>query len=672
MKRHNSAIIISLFVFLTGGFLAARAAAVGTWQNYMAYHDIEKVEKAGTDLFVLASGGLYQYNENDGSITTYDKVRGLSDTHIDHISWNRTTRSLIAVYDNSNIDIIEPNGDITNISDLYTKAMTEDKTVNSVYIDGKYAYLATGFGAVKVNMANREISESYMLGFNVGFIYTENNRIYASSKTNGLFSAPLTANLLDRNNWQRVGEYVDKTTPVDPELLAKVKDLHPGGPKYNNFYKLVFNDGRLYSVGGQYSSSNQNNFPGTVQVLENDNWTIYQDQLNTITGYDYLDNNTLVIDPLAPQNHVFVGGRTGMYEFENGRLKNYFNKDNSPLDDARNYGNTYVIVNGLCFDTEGDLWVLNSKSDSKNILKYKKDGTWESRFHSELVVDGRAMDQLVSPIFDSRGLLWFVNADWRNTALICYNTETDKVKLYNTFKNQDGVNVAVVTVQCVAEDKEGNIWIGTNVGPLYITPDNITSGSDEFVQFKVPRNDGTEYADYLLTGTDIRSITVDGAGRKWFATAGNGAYLISADNLTQEQHFLTENSELLSDNINSIDIDGKTGEVFFATDKGLCSYISNATAPSDEMTKDNVYAYPNPVTPEYTGLISIVGLTLDADVKITTATGSLVYQGRSTGGMFTWDGNDLKGRRVNSGVYSVITATSDGKKGTVCKIAIVR
>ena len=90
------------------------------------------------------------------------------------------------------------------------------------------------------------------------------------------------------------------------------------------------------------------------------------------------------------------------------------------------------------------------------------------------------------------------------------------------------------------------------------------------------------------------------------------------------------------------------------------------------MTKDNVYAYPNPVKPDYTGLITVTGLTLNADVKIVTSNGTLVAQGRSNGGTFTWDGCDAKGKRVASGIYMVETATEDGGKGTVCKIAVIK
>ena len=190
-------------------------------------------------------------------------------------------------------------------------------------------------------------------------------------------------------------------------------------------------------------------------------------------------------------------------------------------------------------------------------------------------------------------------------------------------------------------------------------------------QIKVPRNDGTNYADYLLSGVSISSIAIDGGNRKWFASNGSGAFLISADNLEQIHNFTKANSKLISDNITSVSINPKSGEVFFLSDEGLYSYLSDATEPNENMTKDNVWAYPNPVTPDYTGLITVTGLSFDADVKITASNGALIAEGRSNGGQFTWDGRDKKGRRVASGVYMVITATSEGKKGTVCKIAII-
>ena len=193
----------------------------------------------------------------------------------------------------------------------------------------------------------------------------------------------------------------------------------------------------------------------------------------------------------------------------------------------------------------------------------------------------------------------------------------------------------------------------TSAGTHTVVANAIFEDNPTFIQVKVPRNDGTDYADYLLSGLDITAIAIDGGGRKWFGTNGNGAYLISADNMTQVQHFTTTNSKLLSDVVQSIAIDPKSGEVFFGTEQGLCSYMSDATAPAETMDDDHVYAYPNPVDfSNYSGLITVTGLTFNADVKITNAAGFLVAEGRSNGGLFTWDGKD--------------------KKGTVCRIAIVK
>jgi hypothetical protein len=166
-------------------------------------------------------------------------------------------------------------------------------------------------------------------------------------------------------------------------------------------------------------------------------------------------------------------------------------------------------------------------------------------------------------------------------------------------------------------------------------------------------------------------MAIDGGGRKWFGTNGAGVFLISADNMSQLQYFTSDNSMLLSNFVTSVSVDNQSGEVFFLTNAGLCSYMSDATAAATDMGSD-VYAYPNPVSADYSGLITIVGLSLNADVKILSSSGKLIAEGRSNGGTFTWDGNDRHGNRVSSGVYMVATATSDGKKGTVCKIAIVK
>lgn len=651
-------------------------AQVGTWKAYMAYHDIQDVKEGSNTLFVLASNNLYSYNENDNSIQTYDKVNGLSDCNISRIEWNNSAKKLIIVYLNYNIDLLTADGKITNMSEYYSKSMTDDKTINDIYMNGRFAYLSTGFGIVKIDMQNAEISDTYNLHFRVDNCYISGNYIYASSSTNGLYSALLTSNLLDPSSWSRVGNYTAKNYTIDQELLAQAQALNPGGPHTNHFGFMKLYNGKLYTVGGGYSTAAENLIPGCIQIWDGSNWTVPDENVASQSDHRYLDLTSIDVDPID-NNHFFASGRTGLYEFRNNQFAAEYTPANSPLRGAMSVSaenKDYNLVMGIKFDSNGNLWCLNSGTASTSLFELTKDGEWTNLHNSALMNDGRGLRMMKSPYFDRDNLLWFVNDNWRYPALICYQPSSNGINVYNSFTNEDGTSVSVTGgVSCVTEDMNGNIWFGTSAGPLYINYSEKTTSPEDMVfqQYKVPRNDGTDLADYLLTGVSITCMAVDGGNRKWFGTNGNGVYLISADNNTQIHHFLTSNSELLSDIIESIAINPSTGEVFFGTENGLCSYISDATATVEKMDKDVTYAYPNPVRPGYTGPITITGLTYDADVKIVTVNGVLVAEGRSTGGSFIWDGTDLKGKRVASGVYMVQTATADGDKGTVCKIAVV-
>ena len=667
-------IILSFIILISS--LSAIAGGIGTWKSYLSYANIQWVEQGGNRLYVLASNALYTYNKADQSIQTYDRKNGLSSIDIRYIGWNEVAKRLVIVYEDNNIDLMDAKGNVTNVPDYYLKALISDKTVYSIDMNGAYCYLSTGFGLVKLNVGKAEISDSYNLSFPVNYSYIEGSYIYAASQSNGLYRAPLTANLLDKNNWTRVGGYVERPKTMDANLLNQAKTLNPGGPKYNGFVYIQYLNNRLYTVPGMFKSGyGDSNTPGSVQILHDGEWTNYQENLSLKTGYEYLDNNVLAVNP-RNANHVFVGGRTGLYEFLDGQLKAYYNKDNSLLqgamDRGRELGNNYVLINGLCFDNKGDLWILNSQASRENLLRLSADGQMTSFSKPTLMKDGVGGSVLTSMVFDNRNNLWFCNDHWGYPALFCYQPATDKLLSFTRFVNEDGSSLDLVP-HSVTPLSNGDVWVTTTIGPLLLSRSAIDNPETAvFTQVKVPRNDGTNLADYLLSGIDVTCMAIDGGGRKWFGTKANGVYLISADNMTQVKHITSSNSLLLSDNILSIAINNTTGEVFFGTDKGLCSYMSDATTPSDQPSEDKTYAYPNPVKPGYTGPITIVGLSMNADVKIVTTNGVLVAAGISNGGSFVWDGKDKSGKPVASGVYMVESADEDGNNGVVCKVAIVR
>lgn len=665
--------IFSILALALMAQLAFSAGIVGEWTIYPAFGTITEVETAGSNTYVLASGGLYSYNSNDQSVTVYDKAKTLSDCDIAHIGWCQAARRLVIVYSNQNIDILQENGNVINISDYYSKSMTDDKTINGLNINGKFAYLSTGFGIVKVNVAEAYISDTYNIGISVTWTHVDNNRIYAESKASGQYSALLTSNLSDKANWSRTAGYTAENKRITDEQMTIAKSHRPDSPDLNYFGYLRIYNNKLYSVTGFGSVSPVR--PAYVQIKDGDTWRIVSNDIKYISERSYVKPYKIEIDP-KDETHWFVPARTGLYEYKDGKVINAYYSENSPLQLAATVPATaidYTLVTSALFDSNNDLWVFNGIAADPCILKLDAKGNWTTYKHKEMLNQANySWERQEGTFFDSRGLLWFVNNDWRTPVLACYNTATDELKAYKTIINEDATQVAVTFGRCCVEDKEGNIWYGTDMGPVELLASDILAGNEVFQQIKVPRNDGTSLADYLLAGIDISCMAIDGANRKWFGTNGHGVYLVDADNITQIHHFTSENSSLLSDNVESIAIDDKTGEVYFGTVKGLCSYTSDASGEAEELDKENVYAYPNPVTPDYTGPITIKGLTYRASVKIVTAGGQLVAEGMSNGGTFIWDGCDLDNKPVASGVYMVMVATEDGKKGVVAKVAIVR
>ena len=696
------------FGFIAGlaTLLSTQAASIGEWNAYLAYHDITDIEPAGKLVYVLSSQDLFSYNVNDKSVYAYNKINSLSDTGIAFIAWNSTAKKLLIVYSNYNIDLLDNNNNVENISDYYSKSLTDDKTIFDIFMNGHNAYLSTGFGILKLNMRNAEISETYHLKRKVTACYISGNSIYAKT-SEGIFEGNLQENLVNPDNWKKTDksisfvnenativstqngykEYIayDKTNKCywsnqsnqklqgwtqdeSGNRTVIVNEINADGPHYNAFSFLRYVNGKLYTVSGADGKD------AHIQILEGNQWNIYDETFTSSLGHVYKEHYEIDVDP-RDENHIMVAGRTGLYEFLNGKfIKNYTN-DNSQLQTASTVGNNnknYVMVLTLKYDKLGNLWLANSISSNGSVFEFK-DGTFISHHNKSLIDETKtSFQRMRNMMFDNNGNLWFVNNYHVNTCMVCYQPTLDKYIIYDNIINQDGQPINTNHFRNACFDKNGYLWVSTNAGPVYLTSEQMNDPSLGFTQYKVPRNDGTNLADYLLNGVNLSYMVIDEANRKWIGTEENGLYVISADNNEEIYHFTTENSNILSNTIHSIAINPENGEVFIATEKGLCSYMSGTSQVNEEMTKDNVWAYPNPVRPDYTGLITITGLSYNADVKITTSNGMLVNEGRSTGGSYTWDGCNADGKKVASGVYMVQTAKSDGSKGTVCKIAIVR
>ncbi len=440
-----------------------------------------------------------------------------------------------------------------------------------------------------------------------------------------------------------------------------IENIIPDGPFTADAFSLnVTADGELIVCGGGVDGSwgSLYNSSGFYKY-KNDTWSnINQYTHPALSGVlDLLSSATI-------NNKTYVGSfRKGLAVYDNasGELT-VFDRTNSPIEP--NMGDLVRdAVSAVQSDKNRILWLGNAGA-TKPIKALRPDGSWlEFSLPFNIALIKKIMidqnNQFWMPVRRSgEGLMvWSYKGTLENTS-------DDFARILTSGDGMGGLPDAIC--YCVAEDKEGNIWVGTNsgIGVFYCPGSVLTSNGCDADQIKVER-DG--YIGYLFGTESVRAIAVDAANRKWIGTT-NGVWLISADGKDELLKFNTDNSPLPNNQITDIAIDDKTGEVFIATLGGLVSYQGDAMGLCSDC--DGALVYPNPVKPGYDGPIAIKGLVEDAYVKITDITGTLVYQGKANGTQMIWNGRGYKGERAKSGVYLVFSSTDLGKEKQVAKILI--
>lgn len=396
-------------------------------------------------------------------------------------------------------------------------------------------------------------------------------------------------------------------------------------------------------------------------------YTFKEGSWNNINRYRYnqidtlLDYVTIAID--KRDETIWAGSYGGgLLHIKPGPVFEIFKQNNLgvTVGDPGSYR-----VAGLAFDRENNLWISNFGSGQQLRVR-KNDDSWKA-----ITVPFSLFENALSQIvIDDNNYKWIVAP--LGNGLICYdhgtsvdNTNDDKWRRYTGGAGNG--NLPNNEVLCVAKDKNGFIWVGTSdgIGVIQCPLDIFSAQTCEAVLPVVPNGN---FAGFLFKGQQVRSIAVDGADRKWVATK-NGVFLISASGEKVIYQFTEDNSPLLSSDVKKITIDGKTGEVYFATAKGICSFRSTATEGGER--NEDILIFPNPVPPGYSGTIGIKGLVNNAIVKITELDGRLVYQTRALGGQAIWDGRNYKGQRISSGVYLVLVSDDGKKERTATKIFFI-
>lgn len=440
---------------------------------------------------------------------------------------------------------------------------------------------------------------------------------------------------------------------------------------YNSFYPNGPGGTNLYSM--ELSESNLWVAPGGKNTYFNDGLYYYSDEWRNPRLDSVADYINVAIDPNNPR-HVFVTtwGK-GVVEFYNDSPVKVYNATNTGSNGLQYVGVAgYPVIwtYGMAFDSNNNLWITNSGVTSSLAVK-SISGSWQSIDLGAVLGSYPPVQHLDKIIIDKNDQKWFIISKFGEGLAVYKAGTTATGDSGNTRKLTTAAGngaLPSLTVLEITEDKDGEIWVGTDKGiAVFYSPENVFTGQNFDSQQILIEQDG--HVQILLETEAIQAIAIDDANRKWIGTAKSGAFLMSADGTKEIYHFSSDNSPLLSNNVKRISIDHKTGDVYFGTDKGIISY--RGTSVEGQENFDNVYTFPNPVKPDYTGPIAIRGLIDNTIVKITDISGSLVYETKSEGGQAIWYGKNFNGEKVSTGVYMVFCATEDGVQKVATKILII-
>lgn len=597
------------------------------WQTHFSYNNVEQIAMYGDEVYALANGKMFSINEKTESMTLYNNQSGLHGMDVAQLVTDTARNQLIIIYTDGKVDIVR-NGNTHYISDLYSKKMTSSKRCNNVTIVGDVAYLSMDFGVLTFDLNRYEFKDTYYIGpeaseVKVMDVLVTEDSIYAKA-TSCVYTASLLDNIVDFRYWhvtndsivdfddQKGKEYVSVQGNVWRALsenglgcvfaTGEEKNYMPEGPQVNRPYRMCVNNGRLYVVpGGRWAVQEAN--PGHVMIYDNEGWiNITNEYIQNKTGKRALDFMNVAVDP-EDYNHYYVTSYgTGLYEFKNDSLVNHYTPNNSILGSAvANNPDAYTRVEGAVFDREGRLWVqvasnvdtslvaflpgggtrgLNLYKDNKRYIYYTPGGLVldDANPHLKWMLSCRQVPAVV--LLDDGGTL--------------FDTSDDKLKVQSEFYDQDSKVIAPEFMYAIAQAPNGDIWVGTSVGPMIIPHNTDFLQSNQCVRLRIEMSDDSNFLDL----ESVNAFEWDGDGNVWIGTQTSGVYVVNLEDMEILDCYTSDNTVMPSNMVMSLAYDEISERMYIGTGMGLVSVslsremnATNDERVDDEVSYGNMYQW---------------------------------------------------------------------------------
>lgn len=510
------------------------------------------------------------------------------------------------------------------------------------YTNGIFKNLGIRRGSNYFDLSNSNNNIIICMDSQLSIIKTDNA---IQNLTNPKIVRPRQA-ILDSNNKIWVA---DNVLGLVTDENGIYESFFPSGTYSPQSFKLFYWEDKIACLAGGYDDFYQANGSLTgFYIFENGQWKNYNsiDKLSGSINIPALRDFTDIAYQAAEQKMYITSFQDGLLEWSlRDNRFSVINTSNSPLKTNR--------LAACKIDKAGDLWVAahGVRFGEPSVYRRGRDGAWQSFNFNTF-----GASNLLEIITDDADNLWVRQSPDLGGGILVFNKQ-NKNRTLTTASREGKLNDA--NVRTLANDKQGNVWIGTDNG-LGVIFDAASVLERNNVDASVVVFESRE----LLRGEKVTVIKVDGGNRKWIGTE-KGVWLFSADGAELVSRFTAENSPLLSNKIIDIEIHEQTGEVFFATDKGLISFRGTATEANNSFS--GVKVFPNPVPPNFAGVVTIAGLANNASVKITDVSGKLVYETIASGGTATWNGADYSNKRARTGVYYVFSTNSDGSESFASK-----